>query len=229
MIFSGFMKMDLVNYPGCVAASVFTNGCNMRCPYCHNPSLAMGSSKEKHSDGEILDFLDKRKSFLDGLVISGGEPTLHSELPKFVKEVKVLGLDVKLDTNGTDSEMIAMLLENGLLDYVAMDIKAPFEKYSFFCDAGFEERIRKSMKLISASSVEHEFRTTCPKSILQIQDFDAIARILCELGPETWFLQPFNPSVTLDKAMGNVVSYSEEELSGIADRVRSLVPGVKVR
>ena len=232
MTFSGFLKTDLVNYPGCVAASVFTDGCNMRCPYCHNPSLVLGTATEKHTEEEVLEYIARYRRILDGLVISGGEPTLNQELEGFLRKVKALGLLVKLDTNGTAPEVISCLIDKKLVDYVAMDIKAPIVKYRMFfherCPS-IEDSVRQSISLIAASPIEHEFRTTCPKSILNPQDFNEIAVLLGGLEASVWYLQPFNPAVTLDGRMGKEVSYSREELLKIADSVRNTVPEVRVR
>lgn len=216
MIFSGFFKSDLVNYPGYVASTVFTCGCNFRCPYCHNPEfVVMGSDEtyfgETYTEEEILEHLKKRKGFLDALVVSGGEPTLHAELSDFLRKVKELGLKIKLDTNGSRPETIRALIEEGLLDYVAMDLKAPLEKYSL---VGFNspDVIEESIKLLKETNTDHEFRTTCPRIFLQESDFAEMAKLV---GESKWYLQTFNPSKTLDPAYNNVASYSKEELNAI--------------
>jgi len=216
MTFSGFEKSDLINYPGLVASTVFTCGCNFRCPYCHNPEFVIQGSDETYfgefyTEEEILTYLDKRRSFLDGLVISGGEPTLHKDLAPFMRKVKDMGFKIKLDTNGSRPEVLKDLISQNLLDYVAMDIKAPLEKYHIL---GFDdtEAIRKSIEILH-SSVDHEFRTTCPKSILEVSDFSKMAALI---GPEDkWYLQPFNPKKTLDPSYGEESSYSSEELQSI--------------
>ena len=216
MTFSGFQKSDLVNYPGYVASTVFTCGYNFRCPYCHNPEfVVMGSDEtyfgETYTEEEILEHLKKRKGFLDALVVSGGEPTLHAELPAFLRKVKELRLKIKLDTNGSRPEVIASLIDEGLADYVAMDLKAPLEKYSLI---GFNNRkvIEESIILLNESGIDHEFRTTCPKVFLQESDFPEMAKLV---GSSKWYLQTFNPSKTLDPAYNNVSSFSKEELSAI--------------
>ena len=127
MTFGGLIKSDLVNYPGKIASAVFTCGCDFRCPYCHNPEFVIKGSDETYfgetyTEDEILSFLERRAGFLEGFVISGGEPTLHSDLPAFIRRVRELGLAVKLDTNGSRPDMLASLIDGGLLDYVAMDI-----------------------------------------------------------------------------------------------------------
>ena len=216
MTFSGFFKSDLVNYPGYVASTVFTCGCNFRCPYCHNPEFViMGSDEtyfgETYTEEEILAHLQKRKGFLDALVVSGGEPTLHKDLAPFMRKVKAMGLKIKLDTNGSRPEVIRNLIEDGLLDYVAMDLKAPLDKYRL---VGFDDTqaIEESMKLLRDSGIDHEFRTTCPRIFLQESDFTQMADLV---GTSPWILQTFNPAKTLDPAYNHVSSFSKEELSAI--------------
>ena len=217
MIFGGFQKTDLINYPGYVASTVFTRGCNFRCPYCHNPEFVIQGSDqtyfgETYTEDEVLSYLERRKGFLDGIVISGGEPTLHSDLVPFMRKVKALGLKIKLDTNGSRPYVLSGLIAEGLLDYVAMDIKAPIKKYHML---GFTDTdsIQSSIRILEASSVDHEFRTTCPRIILDAEDFPEMGKLIGN--KTTWYLQTFNPSKTLDPAYNNVSSFSAEELTGI--------------
>ncbi|MCQ2397989.1 MAG: anaerobic ribonucleoside-triphosphate reductase activating protein [Sphaerochaetaceae bacterium] len=222
MTFSGFQKTDLINYPSNIAATVFVRGCNFRCPYCHNPSLVLPDeySEEVHCEQEIFDYLEQRRSFIDGLVVTGGEPTLYPELPEFVLKVKGMGFSVKLDTNGTNPQMIDFLVKSSLVDYVAMDIKAPLEKYHLFsvAEADCAEKVVKTMEILRNSQVEYEFRTTCPEDILSKEDFTEIAKMLKK--NEHWFLQVFNPRVTLDPSFAKVRSYTEEELKAIANNLK---------
>ncbi|MGP1507963.1 MAG: anaerobic ribonucleoside-triphosphate reductase activating protein [Sphaerochaeta sp.] len=213
MTFSGFLKTDLVNYPGLIASAVFTRGCNFRCPYCHNPQfIDLNGAGENYSEEEVLSYLEKRRSLLDALVISGGEPTLHTDLHDFIRKVKTLGLKVKLDTNGSRPEVLKTLLDDGLLDYVAMDVKTSPEKYRY---VGFSDftLIEKSMLLLKASEIGYEFRTTCPKGIIEFEDLEKLSLIIGK-GPK-WFLQPFNPSKTLDPSYADVGSNSAEELNAM--------------
>jgi pyruvate formate lyase activating enzyme len=222
MIFGGFQKTDLINFPGHVASTVFTRGCNFRCPYCHNPEFVIQGSDqtyfgETYTEEEVLSYLQRRRGMLDGLVVSGGEPTLHKDLMAFIRKVKALGLRVKLDTNGSLPDVLRQLLDEGLLDYIAMDIKAPLEKYHLvgFADT---DAIRSSIAMLESSGVEHEYRTTCPKTILRPEDFPQMAALI---GPSArWYLQTFNPSKTLDPAYGNESSYSEDELNQIIERYK---------
>ena len=218
MIFGGFQKTDLINFPGKIASTVFTRGCNFRCPYCHNPEFVIQGSDqtyfgETYAEEEILGYLKKRSAFIDGLVVSGGEPTLHNDLPDFIRKVRELGLMVKLDTNGSRPGVLAALLEEGLLDYVAMDIKAPLKKYHLL---GFDstEFIEESIKLLNNSKIDHEFRTTCARAIIADDDFIKMAAIL---DPDAkWNLQPFNPAKTLDPAFTSETTWSADELTKIA-------------
>lgn len=213
MTFSGFLKTDLVNYPGLIASAVFTRGCNFRCPYCHNPQfIDLNGAGENYSEEEVLSYLEKRRSLLDALVISGGEPTLHTDLHDFIRKVKTLGLKVKLDTNGSRPEVLKTLLDDGLLDYVAMDVKTSPEKYRY---VGFSDftLIEKSMLLLKASEIGYEFRTTCPKGIIEFEDLEKLSLIIGK-GPK-WFLQPFNPSKTFDPSYADVGSNSAEELNAM--------------
>lgn len=218
MTFGGFQKTDLINFPGMVASTVFTRGCNFRCPYCHNPEFVIQGSDqtyfgETYTEDEILEYLEKRSSFLDGLVISGGEPTLHDGLAAFIRKVRNLGLKVKLDTNGSRPAVLASLLSEGLLDYVAMDIKAPLEKYHIL-GSDSTDAIKESIKLLNTSQTDHEFRTTCAKAIIEDGDFQKMAAIL---DPDArWFLQTFNPAKTLDVAFTSETTWSEEELRAVA-------------
>ena len=216
MIFSGFFKSNLVNYPGYVASTVFTCGCNFRCPYCHNPEFVIKGSDETYfgetyTEEEILEHLQKRKGFLDALVVSGGEPTLHADLASFLRKVRAMGLKIKLDSNGSRPEVIASLINENLIDYVAMDLKAPLEKYH---KVGFDnpKLIEESIKLLKTSKIDHEFRTTCPKGFFEEGDFAAMSKLV---GNSPWYLQTFNPAKTLDPAYNNVSSYSKNELSDI--------------
>lgn len=222
MTFSGFEKTDLINYPGLVASTVFTCGCNFRCPYCHNPEFVIQGSDETYfgetyTEEEILSYLTKRRSLLDGLVISGGEPTLHKDLAPFMRRVKDMGFKIKLDTNGSRPEVLKDLISQNLVDFVAMDIKAPLEKYHLL---GFTDTKAISMSIDILEGlddlvdlVDHEFRTTCPKSILEVSDFAKMADLIGE--KTKWYLQPFNPKKTLDSSYNEESSYSSEELEEI--------------
>lgn len=223
MRFNGFIPMDLVNWPGKVAATVFTAGCNLRCPYCHNADLVEHRTTEEWSEDGIISFLLDRKG-IQGLVISGGEPTLQKDLVPFIRKVKQqTGLPVKLDTNGTSPETIATLLSEGLVDYIAMDIKAPWNRYAEVGGAAFTERVKESLNMLRGNNdVLTELRTTCTKGMLAKQDIIDIIRIADGM---MLTLQPFDPHQTLDPLWRKAAPWTKEEL----ERIAAPFPNVSVR
>jgi pyruvate formate lyase activating enzyme len=170
----GFQKTTLIDYPGKVSCIIFLSGCNFHCPYCHNPALVSSAASDIDPD-EIFRFLRRRQGLLDGVVISGGEPTLQARLPSFCRRVKELGFLVKLDTNGSRPEVLSHLLEEGLVDYVAMDLKTAPERYApIICDTPASFGVRESVQTILDSRIPHEFRTTC---IQPLVDPDAVEQM----------------------------------------------------
>lgn len=249
MKYAGLIKQSLVDYPGQLAAVVFTRGCNLRCPFCHNPHLIF-PRKDKVKQGvaggsdipgtpdsdavdiaDLLDLLKERKGFLDALVISGGEPTLNSELIKDLRRVKELGYLIKLDTNGSNPLMLENLLTEGLLDYVAMDIKAPLTYKQYLPAVGKLSpqeflKIRNSVCLLKAADIMAEFRTTVVPPLHRPEDIVEIARYI--EGAELYSLQQFNPACTLAPAFEQVVPYSKEEMQDIANLCSNFVKRVRV-
>lgn len=193
MIFGGLQELTLIDYPGKIAATVFTIGCNFRCYYCHNPELVLPEkikNTKTLSEEEILNFLKGRKGLLQGLCITGGEPTLDNGLLDFIKQVKALNFLVKLDTNGSNPEVLKGLLENKLLDYVAMDIKAPLAKYAIVAGVEIDlDHIQESIQLIRQSGLEYEFRTTIAPG-LTVQDILDIVPLI--EGADNYYLQVFH-------------------------------------
>ncbi len=191
----GIQKFSTVDYPGYAVAAIFTIGCNMRCGYCHNPELVLpeqyvGTIPEH----EILEFLASRKGLLDGVAISGGEPTMQADLPAFIRAIKAMGFLVKLDTNGTNPAMLKELLDEKLIDFVAMDIKGPLEKYSQIAARPINlQAIRQSIALIK--TIDHEFRTTIVAGQLTPADFESIGQLV--QGSKRYALQYFVPSGAL--------------------------------
>jgi pyruvate formate lyase activating enzyme len=170
----GFQKLSLMDYPGTLAAIIFTQGCNMFCPYCHNPKLVYPNMFDKTlNENEILYFLKKRQGLLKGVVMTGGEPTLQNDLCNFIKKIKNLKFLVKLDTNGTNPEMLQELIHEKLIDFVAMDIKSPAKKYKWFFK-GNSNLIMQSLHVIKSSDIMHIFRTTYDTDILNERDLDEI-------------------------------------------------------
>ncbi|MFZ2633336.1 MAG: anaerobic ribonucleoside-triphosphate reductase activating protein [Desulfosalsimonadaceae bacterium] len=180
MIIGGIQKNSFIDFPSKISCVLFTAGCNFDCPYCHNPDLARRTSTSKVIDlKEIFDFLKKRKSLLDGVVITGGEPTLQPDLFDFCREIKELGYPIKIDTNGTRPKVIQNLLSNHLIDYIAMDVKTSFERYFSVISKNCNPvDLRESVLSILQSGVEHEFRTTCVKSIVDAADIEEISRLI---------------------------------------------------
>ncbi len=201
MLIGGFHKLTLLDYPGKIASMVFTQGCLFRCPYCHNPELIFHKEDGKYiPEEEVLGYLEKKKNFLEGLVITGGEPTLHKDLGDFMWKVKNLGLSVKLDTNGVRPEMVAGFIADGLVDYIAMDVKHVWEKYNAIANTKKQEdleNVRKTFRLLQTSGIPHEFRTTVLPGFHTEEDFSAMARYL--LPGETYYLQNISYKKTLEK------------------------------
>lgn len=228
MIFGGFEKCTLVDYPGKVACMVYTIGCNFRCPYCHNPELVDETVETTYSETAILEFLDTRKGLLDGVVITGGEPTMHEELPAFARRVKEKGFLVKLDTNGTNPEMLRRTIDEGLLDYVAMDMKSPLDSYSHTVARAVDvEAIRESISILLASPIEYEFRTTIVKSLLSPEDLKRIGEAI--RGAKSYYLQKFVPTKILNPQFRRKVTYTDEEFVKFQKIMHEYVETCKIR
>lgn len=197
MIIGALQKFSLLDYPGRMAAIVFTQGCNFRCPFCFNRDLVL----EEHfrppiHEAELFDFLRRRAGLLEAVVITGGEPTVHTDLPAFLKRIKALGYLVKLDTNGSHPEMLREIIASGAIDYIAMDVKAPWHKYEQLGGVAVDvAKINESLDLIAGSGLQHEFRTTVVKTLLSEADLAVIGEALKDR--RHWHLQPFIPSDTV--------------------------------
>ncbi|MEI6494627.1 MAG: anaerobic ribonucleoside-triphosphate reductase activating protein [bacterium] len=191
MKIGGLERFSLIDYPGQVAAIIFTQGCTFRCGFCYNPELVNPSLfTPTIPEEEVLTFLKEREGKLGALVITGGEPTMQEDLPEFIARVRALGMLVKLDTNGSNPEMLEQLLKDKLVQYVAMDIKAPLDKYAdATCVAIEPERIKRSIGLIMKSGVDYEFRTTVVRSQLGSEDFKKIGELI--KGAKLYALQKF--------------------------------------
>ena len=195
MLIAGLQKMTLLDFPGKVACTVFLQGCNFRCPFCHNSDLLPGQGQPLMDDEQLLAFLQKRKGLLDGVCITGGEPTLQPQLPELMKAIKALGYAVKLDTNGSRPQMLRQLVEAGVVDYVAMDIKNSREAYP--TTAGMKEsllpQVEESIRYLLSGPVDYEFRTTVAQSLHTESSIDAMGKWVCDLAdgvkPKRWFLQ----------------------------------------
>ena len=226
MNIQGFQRLTLLDYPGKVACTVFTGGCNLRCPFCHNAPLVLSPAAQRSMEGEVLSYLQKRRGLLDGVCVTGGEPLLQPELPRFLSAVRAMGYLVKLDTNGTLPAPLKALLVAGLVDYVAMDIKAAPEHYALAAGTDVDlARVRESVDLIRSSGVEHEFRTTVVRGIHTQADFEAIGQWL--EGAERYFLQPFRDSG--DILSPGCVGFSHDELALFLRTVQAYIPAAALR
>ncbi|MBN2197998.1 anaerobic ribonucleoside-triphosphate reductase activating protein [Candidatus Wolfebacteria bacterium] len=220
MKIGGFQKTSLTDYPGKVAAIIFTQGCNFRCGYCHNPELVSPDLfTESISEKEILSFFEKRRGQLDAMVVTGGEPLIQDSLEDFLKKIKKMGYLIKLDTNGSFPEELKKIIEKKLVDYLAMDIKAPLDKYKEVSNSNIDiKKIKQSIDLIMNFGLNYEFRTTVVKSQLKKEDLFEIAKLI---KPKTlYILQKFIPSKTLNPNFLNEVSYSDEEFKEIIDEIK---------
>ena len=224
----GFQKTTLLDFPGKVACTVFTGGCNFRCPFCHNGNLVLAPADVPMIGQEtVLAQLKKRKGILDGICITGGEPMLQADLPDFIRRVKALGLSVKLDTNGYQPDILETLVRDGLLDYVAMDIKQCPEKYNFISQVrGFDfGKIKASVAFLMDGTLPFEFRTTVVKELHEKEDFEAIGAWL--KGAPAYFLQPYRDSEQV--ILPGFSSYSDAELVQIQDILLSRIPNTVIR
>ncbi len=224
----GLQKLTLLDFPGHTACTVFTRRCNFRCPFCQNASLVLRPESQPVIPEEVFfAFLRKRQGLLDGVAVTGGEPTLQPDLPDFLRKVRALGYAVKLDTNGALPGVLRSLLEEGLLDYAAMDIKSSPEGYGRCTgvDGNMVERVRESAALLEESGVPHEFRTTAVKPLHSPADFEAIGRWL--RGTERYFIQSFEDSG--DILGGGMEAFSREELEELLGAVRPFIPNAALR
>ncbi len=227
MIIKGLQKLTLLDYPGRLASTVFLGGCNFRCPFCHNASLVLGKDEGRISEEELLAFLKSRVGKLQGVCITGGEPTLYRELPSLINNIKELGYLVKLDTNGTNPRLLSTLIDEGLIDYCAMDIKSSRENYHIL--SGVEgldvSPIEESVKILLSGKIEYEFRTTVVKPYHKKEDFVKIGEWI--RGARAYFLQGFRDS-------GDIISptaegYDTKSLAEFLAAVTPYVPNAQIR
>lgn len=229
MRLGGFQKLTLLDFPEKMACTVFTEGCNLRCPFCHNASLVVNAdSFEQVDESEVFALLKKRKGILDGVAITGGEPLLQKDIAEFIDEIKGMGYAVKLDTNGTFPDKLAELIESRRVDYVAMDIKNCPERYGE--TVGIKNydvtNVKKSVEYLKQGKVAYEFRTTVVKPLFDKDAFMKIGEWI--KGADKYFLQKFKDSGELIDG-GGLSAYSDEEMSEFADIVKQYVPNVEIR
>lgn len=224
MIFGGWQKFSLIDFPGRASAILFTQGCPFRCHFCHNPELVNPAQAmfTPVTEEEIMDFLATRRGKLDGVVITGGEPTLHPDLPEFMEKIKSLCFAVKLDTNGSRPDVLERIIAGGLADYIAMDYKAPLAKYGTVAGPAAETaNVRRSARMIMNSVVPYEFRTTVVKELLSEDDIILIAKEIA--GAKKYILQKFRPDKTLNPLFSEATTYSDEEFERMTKKIKSFV------
>ena len=223
----GLQKMTLLDFPGHVACTVFLGGCDFRCPFCHNFELVDGSEKPIMDDSELISFLESRTALLDGVAITGGEPCLHSDLPELIKKIRSIGYPVKLDTNGNHPGLLKQLIDEGLVDYVAMDIKNSEDKYAWTC--GLDEMdltpIKQSISILMNCDIEYEFRTTVIKEFHTEDDFHKIGEMI--KGARAYFLQRFTDRDSVP--YGNLTSPHPDEMRVFAQIAQKYVQNSSLR
>jgi pyruvate formate lyase activating enzyme len=227
---SGLERSSLLDYPGKISAIIFTYGCNLRCPYCHNPELVIEGFDKKgsFSEDDILSFLESRKGKLDALVITGGEPLVQSNLLSFIKKVKEMGFLIKLDTNGTFPDRLKDFIETGLIDYIAMDVKYP--KAGYVKNAmipGMAEKIEKSIKIIMDSGLDYEFRTTYVKPLHSLESAEGMGKMI--KGAKNYYIQNFRPGKTIDPTLTKENSFTTKQLEQIKKIIEKYVEDVQIR
>ncbi len=230
--------MTLIDYPGEVAAIIFTQGCNFRCHFCYNPMLVwpreVGELKyhQDHSSinqNDLFDFLQERKGRLDAVVITGGEPTLHPDLPEFLARIKNMGYKIKLDSNGTNPEMLKKVLAQNLIDYLAMDIKGPLEKYSQVVSVPVNlDNIQESIKILKESGVPYEFRSTLVPGLHTLEDIAKMGEMI--QGADKWYLQFFKSDTPLvDRELEAKEKFTHAEMTAMAEEGKKYVGLCEVR
>ncbi len=221
----GFQKTSLIDYPGKICSIVFTVGCNLRCPFCHNSQLVHGDLS-LIPEQYIFRHLEKRADVLDGVTITGGEPLLHRAIIPFLMQIKRMGFLVKLDTNGTFTKRLKAILSQGLVDYVALDYKTSFDKYSDLLGIT-GEIIKESYSLVRSSGIEYEFRTTIVPTVIDEDILEVMAKDL-KL-EDRWYLQQFKPVNCLDPTFNQQKPYSLERMEGFLSTVQDYVPQTELR
>jgi pyruvate formate lyase activating enzyme len=228
MNIGGFQKTSLLDYPDTISAIIWTIGCNFRCPFCYNKDLVLGNVETIPED-EILNFLKKRKGLLEGLAITGGEPLIQKDIVQFAEKVKKIGYLIKIDTNGMNPEKLKELFDKKLIDYVAMDVKAPKNKYDKLTGVKTDiKKIGKSIEIIRNSAPDYEFKTTFAPKLLKKNDIIGIAKWL--EGSKRYYLQQFkNDAILVSSELQNVESYLKEELIETLNDIKSYFENCDVR
>jgi len=229
MNIGGLQKLTLVDYPNKIAATVFLTGCNFKCGFCHNPSLVNFEKDEGQiSETNFFNFLKTKQGLIDGICITGGEPTINANLPEFIKKIRNLNFSIKLDTNGNNPKMLEELIENKLLNFVAMDIKTSPEKYERAINTKINiENIKKSVEMIKKSGIDYEFRTTVVPGIVDKEDIEKIGKWL--KGAKKYVLQQFRNQKVLNKEFEKVVPYWDDTLKEFKKTLEKYIDKVELR
>jgi len=228
MVISGMQKLTLLDYPSKTACLLFTQGCNFRCPFCHNSELLDNCNKnELVNEDEIFKYLKKRQGILDGVCISGGEPLLQKDIEEFIQKIKDMGFQVKLDTNGSNPKALQNLIDKKLIDYIAMDIKDDFISYEKA--AGIKkiniDNIKKSIEIVESSNIEYEFRTTIVK---EIHDYNHLEKICEYIGPKAkYYIQNYRDCDTI--LSKGLTGFSEFEINEMLEKLKVTYPNVMIR
>ena len=231
MEIGGLQKLTLIDYPKKLACTVFTAGCNFRCPFCYSSELVLPEkikNQPRVSQLEFFKFLEGKKGLIEGVVICGGEPTVHKDLIPFVKKIKKLGFSVKLDTNGSNPAVLKKLIGNGLIDYVAMDIKGPKDHYQKISMSKISvNSVERSVKILKESKIDSEFRTTVVPGLLDKKEITQMARWIGPGG--NYYLQNFRPEKTIDPKYEQIKPYSDEKLLEIRNAIAPLFDVCELR
>ncbi len=225
----GLQKMTLLDFPGAVAAIIFVAGCNFRCGFCHNPELVEINPDKKYiSENEVLEFLAKRKNLLDGVCVTGGEPLIYKDLDQFLIKIKNLGYLIKLDTNGFNSQALKKIINQNLLDYIAMDIKSSLDKYSLISGVKVDvNKIQQSINLIMKSSLPYEFRTTVLPKFHDLDGMEKIAKMI--KGADKYYLQKFNNQKTYNPDFNLEKTFTDAELEEMKNIALKYVKECQIR
>lgn len=227
---AGIEKASLLDYPGKVCAVLFTHGCNLRCPYCHNPELVIQAFEEEREVTKkyLLSFLKNRVGKLDAVVITGGEPLLHDDIGSLIGEIKKLGFLIKLDTNGFYPSRLERIIQQGNVDYIAMDVKYPKSEYiKFSGKRNAESKISKSINLILSSGIDYEFRTTYVKGIHNVKSVEGIGKLI--EGAKRYYIQNFRAGKTLNPSLSEKNAFTEKELKAFKAIMKRYVKKVYIR
>jgi pyruvate formate lyase activating enzyme len=219
MIIGSLRRFSLIDYPGKICAVIFTRGCNFRCPYCHNPELVLPARYGPPAEiDKVFAFLEARRGMLQAVCVTGGEPSIHADLPETMRRIKSLGYLVKLDTNGSNPSMLEKLINTAAVDYIAMDVKAPPAAYEKIVGAPvLMKSLLRSVNIILTSGIDHEFRTTVVKGLIGMDELRQIASII--RGAKRYYLQIFRLNKPIDPALRDAPAYSQEELERFANEL----------